>query len=48
MERNPTPNICSSVFKSGETQTTTQAFTQMWIAMIEKLEKSKGTVTVLR
>ena len=31
-----------SVFKSGESTTSTEAFTKMWIDLINKLEKSKN------
>ena len=34
-------NICSSVFKSGESTTTKNQFTRKWIELINQLEKNK-------
>lgn len=34
--------VCSSVFKSGESTTTKTQFTQKWIELINKIEKSKA------
>ncbi|MCI8493421.1 MULTISPECIES: hypothetical protein [Anaerotruncus] len=39
-------SICSSVFKSGESTTTTSQFTQKWIELINKIEKNKGIAAV--
>lgn len=33
--------ICKSFFKSGENCTTVQAYTDMWIQLINQLERSK-------
>ncbi len=41
-------NICSSVFKSGESTTSKTQFTQKWIELISKIEKNKGTAAVRR
>ena len=35
-------NICSSVFKSGESTTSKNQFTKMWIELINKIEKNKA------
>ena len=34
--------ICKSVFKSGENTTSKNQFTQKWIELINRLEKSKA------
>lgn len=34
--------ICRSVFKSGENTTSKSQFTQKWIELVNKIEKSKG------
>ena len=42
MEENEiTEPLCKSVFKNGETTTTEQAFTDIWIELIHALEKGK-------
>ena len=44
MKENKTDKtICKSVFKSGENTTSTKQFTQMWINLINKIEKGKYT-----
>lgn len=35
-------SLVKSVFKSGKSTTTKEAFTKMWIELINKLERSKG------
>lgn len=35
-------SLVKSVFKSGENTTSTEAFTKMWIELINKLERSKS------
>lgn len=35
-------NICKSVFKSGESFTTEHEFTNMWVGLINTLEKGKN------
>lgn len=37
----PVQRPCTSVFKSGENVTTTEAFTQVWITLINQLEQTK-------
>ena len=34
--------MCKSVFKSGESTTTTTQFTGAWVELINRLEKNKG------
>lgn len=34
--------VCKSVFKSGESTTSKEAFTKMWLDLINKLERSKS------
>lgn len=36
-------SLVKSVFKSGENTTSKEAFTKMWIEMINKLERSKSS-----
>lgn len=44
MEQKAQPrSFCKSVFKSGESTTSTKQFTQMWINLINKIEKGKYT-----
>ncbi len=38
--------VCKSVFKSGESTTSKETFTKMWIELINKLEQSKSTYSV--
>lgn len=40
--------ICKSVFKSGESTTSKNQFTQKWIELINKIEKNKGITAVRR
>lgn len=40
--------LCRSVFKSGEGETTAQHVTQIWTALINQMEKSKGSITASR
>ncbi len=40
--------MCKSVFKSGESTTSQKQFTQKWIELINRLEKSKRTYAVKR
>ena len=35
-------NICSSVFKSGESTTSKAQFTKKWVEMINRIEKNKA------
>ncbi len=35
-------SLVKSVFKSGENTTSKEAFTKMWIELINKLERSKS------
>ena len=35
-------SLVKSVFKSGESTTSKEAFTKMWIELINKLERSKS------
>ena len=35
-------SLVKSVFKSGENMTSKEAFTKMWIELINKLERSKS------
>ncbi len=37
-----TKSICKSVFKSGESTTSTKQFTLKWIELINKIEKGKS------
>lgn len=39
---NTKPNICRSVFKSGENTTSKTQFTKMWVELINKIEKNKA------
>jgi len=41
-ENNEPTIVCRSVFKSGENTTSKEAFTKMWIELINKLERSKS------
>ena len=34
--------LCRSVFKSGESTTSKNQFTKMWIELINKIEKNKA------
>ena len=36
------PDICRSIFKDGETHTTVKAYTDIWIRLINQLERSGG------
>ncbi len=40
--------VCRSVFKSGESTTSKNQFTQKWIELINKIEKNKGAAVVRR
>lgn len=33
--------LCKSYFKNGDTHTTVQAYTEAWIGLINRLERSK-------
>ena len=37
-----TAEICRSVFKNGDIQTTKRDYTQAWISLINELERRKG------
>ena len=37
--------ICKNYFKSGESCTTAQAYTKVWIQLINQLERSKTTLS---
>lgn len=39
---------CTSIFKSGESKTSMEQFTQVWIALINQIEKSKGVLAGIR
>ncbi len=41
-ENEMSTTICKSVFKSGKSTTTKEAFTKMWILLINTLEKGKS------
>lgn len=41
-ENEKTTIVCKSVFKSGESTTTEQEFTNKWIELINTLEKGKS------
>ncbi|MBQ8287931.1 MAG: hypothetical protein IJX76_04070 [Clostridia bacterium] len=41
MKQSKTPGTCVSVFKNGGRTTCQKNITEMWIALINKLEKSK-------
>jgi len=41
MGKNEVQVTCKSVFKSGENTTSKNQFTQKWIELVNKLEKSK-------
>ncbi len=43
MANEQTTPECISVFKSGESTTSKEAFTKMWIDLINKLERSKSS-----
>lgn len=36
--------ICTSVFKSGESTTSKEIFTEIWIKLINRLEKDKSII----
>lgn len=40
--------ICRSVFQKGASTTTTEKYTQVWISLINQIEKSKGVLAELR
>ena len=40
--------LCKSYFKSGETCTTVQAYTSVWIKLINQLERSKAILSGAR
>ncbi len=42
MAENETTTVCRSVFKSGGSTTTKEAFTKKWIELINTLEKGKS------
>ena len=39
---NTNSNICRIVFKSGESTTSKNQFTKIWIELINKIEKNKA------
>ena len=41
-ENKESTTVCKSVFKSGESTTTEQEFTDKWIELINTLEKGKS------
>ena len=41
-DKSKTDTICKSVFKSGESTTSKNQFTKMWIELINKIEKNKA------
>ena len=40
--------ICRSVFQKGAPTTTTEKYTQIWITLINQIEKSKEVLAELR
>lgn len=38
------PSPCRSVFQQGAPGTTTEKYTQIWIRLINQIEKSKATL----
>ena len=40
--------ICRSVFQKGAPTTTTEKYTQIWITLINQIEKSKEALAKLR
>ena len=40
--------ICRSVFQKGEPTTTTEKYTQIWITLINQIEKSKKVLAEVR
>ena len=40
--------ICRSVFQKGAPSTTTERYTQIWITLINQIEKSKEALAKLR
>lgn len=40
------PSLCRSVFKDPKNTLTSERYTNMWIRLINQLEKSKETVAV--
>ena len=40
--------ICRSVFQKGAPSTTTEKYTQIWITLINQIEKSKKVLAELR
>ena len=40
--------LCKSYFKSGETCTTVQTYTSVWIQLINQLERSKAILSGAR
>lgn len=39
-------SVCKSIFKSGESKTSTSQFTKVWIELINNLEKNKGASVI--
>ena len=40
--------LCRSIFTSGENPPTVERYTQLWIALISQIEKSKEAVATVR
>ena len=40
--------VCRSVFQKSEPTTTTEKYTQIWITLINQIEKSKEALAELR
>lgn len=40
--------VCRSVFREGAPTTTTEKYTQIWISLINQIEKSKQVLAELR
>ncbi len=38
-------SVCKSYFKSGKNSTTVQAYTSVWIQLINQLERSKAILS---
>ena len=40
--------VCRSVFQKGASTTTTEKYTQIWITLINRIEKNKEVLAELR
>ncbi len=41
-------SLCRSIFTGGENPPTVERYTQLWIALINQIERSKETVATVR